>query len=129
MNKLVKLRARPKLNSPNMLAAWPGIGNVSLIAATYLKRALNFKELGELEASYFFDPIGVVVKDNVVEAPQFPQSKFYYWKNAGKGSDILLFIGEDQPTTGVLFERPGLGQRLWIPSHFVQPSGCRVRLG
>jgi len=98
---LVKLYARPKLNSPNMLAAWPGIGNVSIIIATYLKRKLNFKELGEIEASYFFDPIGVVVKDNVVEAPQFPQNKFYYWKNKGGESDIILFIGEDQPAAKV----------------------------
>jgi len=99
MKDLVKLRARPKLNSPVMLAAWPGIGNVALIVASYLKRKLDFKELGEVEAAYFFDPIGVLVKDSVVEAPQFPQSQFYYWKNSGGGSDIILFIGEDQPAT------------------------------
>ena len=98
MKELVKLRARPKLNSPIMLAAWPGVGNVAMIVATYLERKLGFKELGEIEASYFFNPIGVLVKENVVEAPQFPQSKFYYWKNKGGGSDIVLFLGEDQPT-------------------------------
>jgi len=99
MEGLVRLHARPKLNSPNMLAAWPGVGNVSIIVATYLKRKLDFKELGEVEASHFFDPIGVVVKDNMVEAPQFPESRFYYWKNKRRGSDIILFIGEDQPAT------------------------------
>jgi len=98
MKGLVKLRAQPRLNSPNMLTAWPGVGNVAMIVATYLQRKLDFKELGEIEASRFFDPIGVLVKDNVVEAPQFPQSKFYYWKSKGGGSDIILFIGEDQPT-------------------------------
>jgi len=82
-----------------MVAAWPGIGNVSIIVATYLKRKLGFKELAEVEASHFFDPIGVVVKDSVIEAPQFPQSKFYYWKNKGGGSDTILFIGEDQPAS------------------------------
>jgi len=97
--ELVKLHARPKLNTPKMLAAWPGIGNVATIVATYLKRKLDFKRLGEVEASYFFNPIGVVVKNNIVEAPQFPQSKFYYWKNKGGGSDVILFIGDDQPTT------------------------------
>ncbi len=97
MNDLVKLYARPKLNSPNMVAAWPGIGNVSMLVATYLERKLDFKRLGIIEASYFFDPIGIVVRNNVVEAPQFPQSAFYYWKNKDRGSDIILFIGEDQP--------------------------------
>jgi len=80
-----------------MLAVWPGIGNVALIVAEYLQRKLNFKELGEIEASHFFDPIGVLVRDNVIEAPQFPQSKLFYWKNRGGGSDIILFIGEAQP--------------------------------
>jgi len=97
MNELVKLHARPKLKSPNMLAAWPGISNVSMLVATYLEKKANFKKLAEIEASHFFEPIGVMVRGNVVEAPQFPQSKFYYWKNEGGGSDIILFIGDDQP--------------------------------
>ena len=98
MSKLIKLHARPKLNSPVMLASWPGISNVSIIAATYLKKKLDFKKLAEIEAFHFFDPIGVVVENSVTEAPQFPRSEFYYWKNKNEGSDIILFIGEDQPT-------------------------------
>ncbi|MFC2007819.1 PAC2 family protein [Chloroflexota bacterium] len=97
MTGLTRIHARPKLKSPNMLAAWPGVGDVAAIVASYLKTKLDFKKLGELEASYFFDPIGVLVKESVIEAPQFPQSDFYYWKNPGGGSDIILFIGEDQP--------------------------------
>lgn len=97
MNESVRLQARPRLNTPNMLAAWPGVGNVALIVASYLQRKLAFKELGEIEPSAFFDPVGVVVKDNVVEEPKFPQSKFYYWKNRGEGSDLIIFNGEDQP--------------------------------
>ncbi|MGB2877864.1 MAG: PAC2 family protein [Dehalococcoidales bacterium] len=97
MNESVRLHARPRLKTPNMLAAWPGVGNVALIVASYLQRKLAFKELGEIEPSSFFDPVGVMVKDNVVEEPKFPQSKFYYWKNSGEGSDIIIFNGEDQP--------------------------------
>jgi len=94
-----KIHARPKLNAPVMLAAWPGIGNVAIILANYLKKKLDFKELGEIQASRFFDPIGVAVRNNVVEAPQFPESKFYYWKNKEGGNDIILFLGDDQPAT------------------------------
>ena len=43
-----------------------------------------------------FDPIGFIARDSLVEAPQFRQSRFYYWKNRG-GSDVILFIGDDQP--------------------------------
>jgi proteasome assembly chaperone (PAC2) family protein len=96
---LVKIIARPKLNMPNMLAAWPGISNVAMIVATYLARKLEFKDLAEIRPANFFDPIGVLVKDNLIEDPQFPQSKFYYWKNKGGGNDIILFIGEAQPAS------------------------------
>jgi proteasome assembly chaperone (PAC2) family protein len=94
---IIRIRARPKLNAPNVLAAWPGIGNVAMIIANYLKAKLPFKELGYLEPSYFFDPIGVLVKDDVVQEPTFPESVFYYYKNTG-GKDLILFIGDDQPT-------------------------------
>ncbi|MFH1381314.1 MAG: PAC2 family protein [Chloroflexota bacterium] len=97
MSNLIKLRAHPKLHSPNMVAAWPGVGQVASIVASYLQRKLDFKELGEIEAACFFDPIGIMVKNNIVEAPQFPQSKFYYWKNTAGKSDLILFIGDDQP--------------------------------
>ncbi len=97
MKGLFKSTAHPKLNSPNMLTVWPGIGNVAMIVASYLLRKLEFKDLGSIEASHFFDPTGVLVKNNVIEAPQFPQSVFYYWKNKKSESDIILFVGDDQP--------------------------------
>jgi len=82
-----------------MLAAWPGVGNVAMIVADYLLRNLPFKALGEIEASYFFDPIGVVARNNVVEAPQFPQSRFYYYKTGAEQNDLIIFIGDDQPVS------------------------------
>jgi proteasome assembly chaperone (PAC2) family protein len=97
MNRLVKLYSRPRLKTPVLLAAWPGISNVAIIVASYLERKLGFKRLGEIQASHFFDPIGVIVRDNVVEAPSFPQSQFSYWKNQAGGDDIILFVGEQQP--------------------------------
>jgi len=99
MNELVELYSRPRLNSPNMLAAWPGISNVAIIVATYLLRKLYFRKLGRIEAAHFFDPTGVMVKDSVIEAPNFPQSRFYYWKNRGGANDLIVFIGDDQPAS------------------------------
>jgi proteasome assembly chaperone (PAC2) family protein len=102
MSNLARIKARPKLESPVMLAAWPGVGNVSMVLANYLLKKLDFKELGEINAPYFFDPIGVIARDNVVEAPQFPQSKFYYRKATSKTErDLILFIGDDQPSSKV----------------------------
>jgi hypothetical protein len=94
----IKTRARPKLNEPNMLAAWPGISNVAMIAASYIARKLEVKELAEIRPPYFFEPVGVMVRNNVIEEPQFPQSYFYYYKNPA-GRDLILFMGETQPAT------------------------------
>ena len=98
LNDFVKITARPKLKEPNLIAAWPGIGHVSMLVANYFEKKLEFKKLGEVKAARFFDPTGVAVRNNLVEAPQFPQSVFTYWKNQGNGNDIILFTGEDQPT-------------------------------
>ena len=99
--QFVRFYARPKLKEPVLLAAWPGIGNVSLILANYLLDKLPFKDLAEVDAARFFDPIGVLARDNVVEAPHFPESRFYYWKNRKGGHDLILFIGDDQPSNKV----------------------------
>ncbi len=96
----IRLSARPKLKAPILLAAWPGVGNVAVIVARQLLAHLPFKDLGRIEASFFFDPIGVIVRGDVVEEPQLPESRFYYWKNPDGEHDIILFIGDDQPSTG-----------------------------
>jgi uncharacterized protein len=98
MRDLIKLYARPKLKEPNLLAVWPGVGNVAIIIATYLTSKLNFKDLAEIQPINFFDPTGVLVEDSIIEAPQFPQSKFFYIKSPRKGGrDLILFMGDDQP--------------------------------
>lgn len=82
----------------DMLAAWPGIGNVGLIVAKYLQSQLNAEEVGELEPFEFFDPVGIMVKNNLIEAPKFPESKFYYWHNPQTDRGLLLFISDEQPS-------------------------------
>jgi len=96
--KPYKLIAKPELNTPNLIAAWPGISNVAMIVASYLAKKMDFKELASIDDSYFFEPIGVLVRNNLVEAPQFPRSRFYYYKNEKGKKDLILFTGDDQPT-------------------------------
>jgi proteasome assembly chaperone (PAC2) family protein len=99
MSKLYKLLAKPKLKSPNLIAAWPGISNVATIVGTYLGRKLDFKDLVDINDSYFFDPIGITVRSNLIEDPQFPRSRFYYYKNKEGKKDLILFMGDDQPSS------------------------------
>ncbi|MFC2049655.1 PAC2 family protein [Chloroflexota bacterium] len=98
MRGAVKLYKEPRVKSCDLIAAWPGIGNVALIVAKYIKDKLNAEEIGEIEPFDFFDPIGIMVKGNIIEAPQFPESKFYHWHNPTSGRDLILFISDEQPS-------------------------------
>lgn len=93
----VVLTETPQVDRCVMLASWPGIGNVSLILARYLKEKLGAREIGEIDPVHFFEPVGVMVRENVVEEPRFPESKFYYWEKEDKSLGLVLFIGEEQP--------------------------------
>jgi hypothetical protein len=97
MKDVIKLHEQPSPKSCTMLASWPGIGDVSLTAARYLVEKLNAVEIGEIEPVDFFEPVGVTVKDNVIEKPRFPESKFYYWQSDKEDRGLVIFIGEEQP--------------------------------
>ncbi len=95
---MIKLQKEPKLNSPYLVAAWPGMGNVALKAVTYLREKLRAEEFGEIEAGTFFHPVGASIQGNIIEIPKFPKSKFYYWKDSRSPHDLVIFLGEAQPS-------------------------------
>jgi proteasome assembly chaperone (PAC2) family protein len=97
MKEVIKLYKRPRPKNCVMIASWPGIGDVSLTAAKYLVEKLNAVEIGEIDPINFFEPMGVTVRDNVVDSPRFPESKFYYSQNGKAGKGLVIFIGEEQP--------------------------------
>ncbi len=88
----------PKLKKPDMIACWPGIGNIGLIAVDTLRSQLQAVELAEIESWDFFYPRKVIIKAGVLERMEFPNSKFYYKRLEKK--DLIFFIGEEQPADG-----------------------------
>lgn len=99
MRDVVKLHQVPSPQVCYMLASWPGIGDVSLTAARYLVEKLEAVEIGQIDPLGFFEPVGVTVKDNVVESPRFPESKFYYWQSEQAEKGLVIFVGEEQPVS------------------------------
>jgi proteasome assembly chaperone (PAC2) family protein len=86
----------PKLRDPYLVAAWPGMGGVAIIAVKYMIEKLKAEELGFISPEEFFDLNGVFVQDSVVKEFQFPENKFYFAE--GQGSrDWIIFTGEAQP--------------------------------
>ena len=94
----VKLYKEPGLENPIMIASWPGIGNIGLIAVDTLRNMLEAEELGEIEPWDFFYPKKVLIRDGELKDLEFPSSKFYFKRTGGK--DMLFFIGEEQPANG-----------------------------
>jgi hypothetical protein len=94
----IRLYKRPKLDSPILIACWPGIGNVGIIAVDTLRRMLGAEELGEIEPWDFFYPRKVIIRDGELKALEFPINKFYFKKTMRR--DLLFFIGEEQPGDG-----------------------------
>ena len=98
----VRLHHEPELKDPYLVAAWSGMGNVALGAAKYLRDKLGAEVFGEIELAESFRFSGVSVKDDgTVESPMVtlrPSNRFYWWNNRRSGHDLIIFIGEAQPS-------------------------------
>lgn len=95
----IKLYQEPKLERPDLICGWPGIGRIGIMAVDYLRRAIAAEELGEIEPWDFFEPRKVTIQNGLLKDLEFPTNKFYYHR-LGK-RDLLLFIGEEQPAEGM----------------------------
>ena len=77
---------------PIMFAAWPGMGNVGLIATDYLRRKLDAKIFAEIDMSPFFIPDSIIVKDGIAQLPEIPSSIFHYVFNP----NVIIFESNAQ---------------------------------
>lgn len=107
----IKISKRPRLRNPFLLVAWPGMGEVAFKAASYLVDKLKAEEFAQIIPEEFFYLTGSVIQDGILDIPQLPQSKFYYWKNpvtkisgsaknsGGKSEvhDLIIFLSNAQP--------------------------------
>lgn len=94
----VRLSRTPELKDPIMLACWPGIGNIGLLAVDTVRQSVVAEDLGYVEPWDFFYPKKVIIRDGEMITLEFPSSKFYFKK--AENRDLLFFIGEEQPVWG-----------------------------
>jgi len=98
----VILDHEPEIRDPYLIAVWAGMGNVALGAVKYLKDQLGAERFGEIKIAESFGFMGVTVKDDgTVESPLLkviPTNTFYYWKNKHSSNDLIVFMGETQPS-------------------------------
>jgi len=94
----IKLYKQPELERPDLICGWPGIGRIGIMAVDYLRRAIAAEELGEIEPWDFFELRKVTIQDGLLKDLEFPSNKFYCQRL--KNRDLLVFIGEEQPSEG-----------------------------
>ena len=94
----LRLYKEPRLENPVLIACWPGIGNIGIIAVDILRRMVGAEDLGEIESWDFFYPRRVLIRDGELKELEFPSNKFYFKRT--EKMDLLFFIGEEQPTDG-----------------------------
>ncbi|RME72509.1 MAG: hypothetical protein D6776_08675 [Planctomycetota bacterium] len=90
--------ASEHLRNPWLIAAWPGMGNVAIGAAAYLVEKLGAQRLGELPPGDYFDLKRIEVKGGIAQPPRFPRSTFYGWRDPAGVRDLVIFVGEAQPS-------------------------------
>ncbi len=87
--------------SPHLLiAAWPGMGNVAVLAAHFLVQRFGFQPAGELQAPGHFDIGAVEVSAGLVKPPRQPRNVFYSGTLGEGGIRTTIFVGESQPAQG-----------------------------
>jgi len=103
----IRFYKEPQLEKPDLIAAWPGIGNIGLIAYDTLRGMVEAEEFAEIEPWDFFYPRSASIKEGELKELEFPGCKFYF-KRIGE-RDLLFFIGEEQPTeTKKIYEMASL---------------------
>lgn len=91
---------KTKLNKPWLVAVWPGMGQVAISAGYYMMAKLGMHLLTEFSAHELFDVEHVEVKGGLIRSGQLPRSRLFVWNDPNQKHDIVLFIGEAQPSQG-----------------------------
>lgn len=89
-----------QLNRPWLVAVWPGMGHVAVSAGYYLMAKLGMHLVAEFSAPELFDVAHVEVKQGIIGRGHQPRNRFFVWHDPKGNHDILVFIGEAQPTSG-----------------------------
>lgn len=97
MGKYIRFTKKPRLKNPILIAAWPGMGDVALKAALYLRDKLKATEFAAFFSRDHFSPSSVWVEEGVIGIPTLPVGKFYFYKNPRRDQDIIIFISDAQP--------------------------------
>jgi proteasome assembly chaperone (PAC2) family protein len=93
----IKYIKKPRLKNPILIVAWPGMGEVAFKAATFLIDKLKAEEFATLASKDFFYLVESYVHDGVLDLPELPFNKFYFYKSKAGKNDLIIFLSDAQP--------------------------------
>lgn len=77
---------------PVLIACWPGMGHVGILAASYLRQQLKGRLYAEIDTSAYSQPSAIEVKDGIGRAPDPPAHRLYYVAEP----PVIIFEAESQ---------------------------------
>lgn len=89
---IIKEHKKIKTKDGIFVEGMPGVGNVGLVAASYLVEQLKAEPFAELHSGYFGH--AVLIKPNA--EIQVLKGTFYYYKNSKNEKEIIFYIGDQQ---------------------------------
>jgi uncharacterized protein (TIGR00162 family) len=93
MQTEVRYYQEPRVSKPVMVCGLPGIGSVAWIAVNHLQKQLEAELFAEIYSPTFSPKVWLTDEGLV----KLMKGEFYFWKNGGSGSDLLLFSANEQP--------------------------------
>jgi proteasome assembly chaperone (PAC2) family protein len=90
--------SKDPLRDPWLVAVWPGMGSVAAMAGTYLAETLGSDPAGSIPGRDFFNITHVDVQGGIARSGAFPRNLFFVWRDPTGRRDLLIFLGEAQPS-------------------------------
>lgn len=84
-----------------LVAGWPGLGGTALIAVSALVRGLGATAAGTFRGTRRGELEHITIRDGLLEPAAVPGGAFFAWRRGGGGRDVLLFVGDSQPSAGM----------------------------
>ncbi len=96
---------------PIMFAAWPGMGNVGIIAIDYMRTKLGAMPFAEIDMTPFFIPDAIIVKDGLAQLPEIPGAVFHYVRDPA-----MIFLKAAHRSAGEAGSRSSKRFSMWQSS-------------
>lgn len=86
-----------KLREPWLIAAWPGMGAVAQLAASFLAQKLGAEAVLGFDLRTLVEPRSVDVRAGLVQPARSTHAAIQAWKNPAGGRDLVFYLATEQP--------------------------------